>query len=518
MEVTSGIRRAALVRGNDTGIIDGPVRRTWRQTLDRVARFASALSGLGVERGDRVAILMMNGHRYLELYYAVPWAAALVMPLNIRLSPLEILAQVTDAEPSVIVVDDTFARITAHLGGQMASVRAVVHAGDGPAPEGTVSYETILASAEPIDDARIGGDEVYGLFYTGGTTAAAKGVMLTHTNISANAYNIAIDMQYGAADVYMHAAPMFHLADSASTFAVTMTGGCHAFVPSFEPLRWTKAVEESGTTKGLLVPTMINALVNWPGLPGSNLSSLKRILYGGAPISRALVALARERLTCELQQGYGMTETAPLLTMLYDEDHVVDGPKAHRVTSAGRPAINVEVAVLDEHDRPVAQGEVGEICARGPNVMKGYWRKPEESARALRNGYMHTGDLGYMDADGYVYLVDRAKDMIVSGGENVYSVEVEAALYSHPAVLEVAVFGIPHDLLGEQVHATVALKDGRAASPEELIAHCRQAIAGYKCPKSVVISPEPLPKSGAGKILKRELRAQHWAGLERQIH
>ena len=518
MEVTAGIRRAALIRGRELAVIDGSVRRTWRETLDRVARLAAGLQQLGVRGGDRVAILMLNGHRYLELYYAVPWAGALVMPLNIRLSPLEILAQVTDAEPTVIVVDDTFARVTAHLGGQTASLRAVVHAGDGPPPDGTVGYESLIADSLPAEAAHLGGDDVYGLFYTGGTTAAAKGVMLTHTNICANAYNIAVEMTYGPSDVYLHAAPMFHLADSASTFAVTMTGGAHAFVPSFDPARWTAAVEETGTTTALLVPTMINALINWPGLAERRLPSLRRLLYGGAPISAALVAAAKQRLGVELQQGYGMTETAPLITMLLDADHQVDGPHAHRVRSAGRPAVNVDVAILDEAGHPVAVGAVGEICARGPNVMKGYWRKPEETARALRGGYMHTGDLGYMDEDGYVYLVDRAKDMIVSGGENVYSVEVEAALYSHPAVLEAAVFGIPHDVLGEQVHAVVVLKEGHSASPEQVIAHCRDAIAGYKCPKTVAISAEPLPKSGAGKILKRELRAQHWAGQERQIH
>jgi len=518
MEVTAGLRRAALIRGDDLAIADGAVRRTWRETSDRVARLAGALQTLGVARGDRVAILMLNSHRYLELYYAVPWAGALVMPLNIRLSPLEILAQVTDAEPSAIVVDDAFARVAANLGNQLASIRAVIHAGDSAPPEGTLSYEALIAGGSPVEDARLGGDETYGLFYTGGTTAASKGVMLTHTNMCANAYNIGIELHYEPSDVYLHAAPMFHLADSASTFAVTMTGGCHAFVPTFEPARWAAAVEATRTTKALLVPTMINALLNWPELGGADLSSLQVILYGGAPISRALVGLARQRLSCRLQQGYGMTETAPLLTMLPDADHQLEGASSHRVTSAGRPTINVDVAILDEHDQPVPPGSVGEICARGPNVMKGYWRKPEETGRALRGGYMHTGDLGYIDRDGYVYLVDRAKDMIVSGGENVYSVEVEAALYSHAAVLEAAVFGIPHDALGEQVHAVAVLKDGQSATPEQLIAHCKQAIASYKCPKTLSISREPLPKSGAGKILKRDLRAQYWAGLERQIH
>jgi acyl-CoA synthetase (AMP-forming)/AMP-acid ligase II len=518
VEVTGGLRRAALIRGNELAVIDGGLRRTWLAMLGRVSRLARALQRLGVGRGDRVAILMLNGHRYLEAYYAIPWAGAIVMPVNIRLSPLEILAQVTDAEPTVIVVDDTFVRVTANLGNQMASLRAVVHAGDGPPPNGTVGYESILAQAEPVDDARVGGDEVYGLFYTGGTTAAAKGVMLTHTNICVNAYNAAVDMQYSEKDVYMHVAPMFHLADSASTFAVTMIGGCHTFIPLFDPGRWAQAVQDTRTTRCLLVPTMVNAVVNWPGLSATDLTSLQRIVYGGAPISRSLLALAKQKLACEFQQGYGMTETSPVLTTLADCDHQLEGPNAHRIASAGRPVLNIEIAVLDDEDRPVPTGSVGEICARGPTIMKGYWRKPEETARALRNGYMHTGDLGYIDADGYVYLVDRAKDMIVTGGENVYSVEVEAALYAHPAVLEAAVFGVPHDVFGEQVHATVVLKDGQFAVPEDLMAHCRQAIAGYKCPRSVTISTAALPKSGAGKILKRDLRAQHWEGLERQIH
>jgi long-chain acyl-CoA synthetase len=213
-----------------------------------------------------------------------------------------------------------------------------------------------------------------------------------------------------------------------------------------------------------------------------------------------------------------MTETSPVLTMLPHEDHQLEGPRSHRIKSAGFAVPNVEVAVLDDKDQEVPRGTIGEICGRGPVVMKGYWRKPEETSRAIRNGYMHTGDLGYMDEDGYVYLVDRAKDMIVSGGENVYSVEVEAALYAHPAVLEAAVFGIPHDALGEQVHAVVVQKNGQSVSAEALIAHCRTLIAGYKCPKSIAIQAEVLPKSGAGKILKRELRAQYWKGLERQIH
>jgi long-chain acyl-CoA synthetase len=518
MQVTMGIRRAALIRASETAILDGDVRRTWGEEQYRVARLAGALRRLGLKPRERVAILMLNSHRFLELYYAVPWAAGVVMPLNIRLSPLEILAQVTDAEPSFVAVDDTFVRVTAALGHQTPSVRGVIYAGSGSPVDGTVSYEALVSEGPAVDDANINGDALFGLLYTGGTTAASKGVMLTHTNICANAYNVALAIEYTERDIYLHAAPMFHVADSASTFAVTMQGATHAFIPVFEPARWAQAVERYRVTTGLLVPTMINSVANWPGVSGCDLRSLRQLLYGGSPISRSVLALAKEKLGCQLQQGYGMTETSPVLTMLPDSDHVLNGPTCYRVNSAGRPVPNVEVTILSEDGHPMPTGTVGEVCARGPVIMDGYWRKPEETARALRGGYMHTGDLGYMDEDGYVYLVDRVKDMIVTGGENVYSVEVEAALYSHPAVLEAAVFGVPHSTFGEQVHAIVVLKDGQRASPEELMAHCRQAIAGYKCPKTITMRPEPLPKSGAGKILKRDLRAPYWAGLERQIH
>lgn len=518
MQVTMGLRRASLIRANETAVIDGDLRRTWREEQDRVSRLAGALRRLGLNRGDRVAILMLNGPRYLELYYAVPWAGGLVMPLNTRLSPLELLAQINDAEPSFIVVDDALGRATEALGTQVSSVRAVIHAGDQAPPEGTLSYEALVSDGPAVADADVGGDEVYGLYYTGGTTAASKGVMLTHDNIVVNAYNIALAMAYGADDVYLHAAPMFHLADGASTFAVTMAAATHVFIAGFDPARWAHAVDAAGVTKCLLVPTMINVLVHWPELAAYSLRSLRLILYGASPISRALLEAARSRLPCELQQGYGMTETSPALTILPPRDHALDGPTAHRIASAGQPVPNVEIVVLDEHGERVRSGIVGEICARGPNVMKGYWRKPEETARAIRGGFMHTGDLGYMDAEGYVYLVDRAKDMIVTGGENVYSVEVETALYSHPAVLEAAVFGIPDDRLGEQVHAAVVLKEHDQVAPEELIAHCRHVIAAYKCPRTISVHAEQLPKSGAGKILKRELRAKYWTGADRQIH
>lgn len=520
MQVTQGLHRAVLIRGDQPAVLDGPLRRTWREFGVRVARLAGGLRRIGVEPGDRVAILALNGHRYLELYYAVPWAAAVVVPLNIRLAPRELLEQLADAEARVLVVDDAFARMLPALAGKVASVRELVHAGDGPAPAGTRSYEGLVAEGPATEDAGASGDEVYGLFYTGGTTAASKGVMLTHDNIAVNAYNSAILFGPTANDVYLHAAPMFHLADSAATFAFTMLPSTHAFIPAFDVAQWLEVVQGFRVTTTVMVPTMINMVVNSPQLGRYDLSSLRLIAYGASPIPRAVLAKALTTLPCRFAQGYGMTETSPLLTYLPAEDHVVEGDEMARgrLRSAGIPFPNVDLRVQDPEGRPVPTGQVGEICARGPVVMKGYWRKPEATAHALRGGYMHTGDLGFMDEHGYVFLVDRAKDMIVSGGENIYSVEVEAALYAHPAVLEAAVFGIPHSELGEQVHAVVVLKDGHPVLADELIAHCHTLVAGYKCPKTLQVRTEPLPKSGAGKILKRELRAPFWEGQGRQIH
>ena len=517
MQVTMGLRRAALIRGGEVGVVAGSTAYTWRDTVQRVARLAGALQALGVGRGDRVAILSANGASYLELYYAVPWAGGIVMPINVRLSAVEVAAQLADAEAAVLAIDDPFIKMLPVLR-QVGSLREIVHVGSGAAPEGTLTYESLVAGGPSVDDANVGGDETYGLFYTGGTTAAAKGVMLTHGNICANAYNHAVCFQYGSNVRYLHAAPMFHLADSSATFAVTMLGATHAFLPAFTPEAWACAVQQHAITHTLIVPTMINAIVNLPGLERYDLCSLQQIAYGGSPMSATLVPRAQAALGCALSQGYGMTETSPLLTTLPAGDHQAEGPRSHRLKSAGVPVPNAEIAVLDEEGRRVPQGTIGEICARGPMVMKGYWRKPEETAQALRGGFMHTGDVGYVDDDGYVYLVDRAKDMIVSGGENVYSVEVEAALYAHPAVLEAAVFGVPHDVLGESVHAVVVRKPSHDPSPEALAAHCRTLIAGYKCPRTITVQDEALPKSGAGKILKRELRSAHWQGSHRQIN
>lgn len=520
MQVTQTLRRARLLHRRETAILDGDDQFTWQEFADRVERLAGGLRQLGIGRDDKVAILMLNSHRYLELIYATFWAGGVVVPLNIRLAPPEIVYQINEAEVKVLVVDDTFSMMLPALKERMEGVRHVVFAANTPAPEGLIDYAKLIEDSSPAEDAQRGGDDLAGIFYTGGTTGRAKGVMLSHSNIMANALNGMLSNRGGGDDVYLHSAPMFHLADLSSTFGVTLVGAKHAFMPFFEPGQMLAAIERYRVSLALMIPTMLNMVLNHPEFPSRDLSSLRIIAYGASPIPAALLRRALDALPCDFIQGYGMTELSPLCAFLPPEVHVRDGTPEQlaRLKAAGVPIYTAEVRVVDEQDRPLPPGEVGEICARGPMVMLGYWKQPEATAEALRGGWMHTGDVGYMDEDGYIYLVDRSKDMIVTGGENVYSTEVEAALFEHPAVLEAAVIGIPDEQWGEAVHAVVHLKPGHQASEDELVSHCHGLIANYKCPKSVSISANELPKSGAGKILKRDLRRPFWEGHDRQIH
>ncbi len=520
MQVTHTLRRATQLYRNETAIVDGTTRMTWQEQGERIPRVAGALRELGIGDDDKVAILMLNGYRYYELFYATLWTGGVIVPLNIRLAPPEIVYQINESEATVLVVDDTFAPMLAAFADQTPNLKHVIFASPNPPPENCLSYDQLLADAEPIADAERGGEDTAGIFYTGGTTGRPKGVMLTHDNLMANSLNGLLANQATSEDVYLHVAPMFHLADCSSTWGLTMVGATHAFIPGFEPAAMMKAIEGYRVTLGLMIPTMLNMIINHPQFDDFDLSSIRCVLYGASPIPTAVLKKALQVLPADYVQGYGMTELSPLVTMLPPEDHVVDGTPLQlmRLKSAGFSLYTADVRVLDADDRELPYGEIGEICARGPMVMKGYWKQPEATAEAKRNGWMHTGDAGYMDEDGYLYLVDRTKDMIVSGGENVYSVEVEAALHEHAAVLEAAVIGIPHDEWGEAVHAIVVLRPGEQLTPEEMIAHCHQHIANYKCPKSIEFVEEQLPKSGAGKILKRDLREPHWANKERRIN
>lgn len=520
MQVMQTLRRAELLYAREPAVLEGDLVMNWAEFARRTYKLAGALQELGIGDDDKVAVLMLNGHRYLELFYATFAAGGVIVPLNIRLAPPELIFQINEAEVQVLVVDDTFALMLPAFAGKLTTVRHIVFAGRSEPPTGTLSYEAILEAAAPATAADRGEDDVAGIFYTGGTTGRPKGVMLTHDNIMANAQNGLIVNHGKSRDIYLHSAPMFHLADCSATFGLTLTGAKHAFIPYYEPTKMLEAIQKHRVTLALMIPTMLNMVLNHPQFDSYDVSSLRVISYGASPIPNALLRRALDKLPCDFIQGYGMTELSPLCAMLPPEDHVRDGTpeQLKRLRAAGIPIYTAEVRVVDENDQEVPRGEVGEICARGPMVMKGYWKQPEATAEALRGGWMHTGDAGYMDENGYIYLVDRTKDMIVTGGENVYSVEVEAAIYEHPAVLEAAVIGIPDGEWGEAVHAVVHLKPNHQATAEELQHHCHALIANYKCPKSISFSDKELPKSGAGKILKRDLRIPFWEGKERQIN
>jgi long-chain acyl-CoA synthetase len=355
-------------------------------------------------------------------------------------------------------------------------------------------------------------EHLAGIFYTGGTTGAAKGVMLSHGNLLSNALHLAIVRRFGTTTRWLVAAPMFHAAGTIAVLATIWHGGQHVILPTFDGDAALDLVEQHRVTDTLVVPTMLAAITAAQTTRPRDTSTLELIAHGGAPAATSTLKAAHQAFpTAEMLHIYGATETSPIATLLPHEERLLDAPRSR---SCGQPAVGVEVEVRGD-DGPADPGDVGELYVRGPNVMLGYWRKEEATKEALSGGWYRTGDLGYQDEAGFIFLVDRAKDMIVTGGENVYSVEVEEALSRHPAVLEVAVFGVPDVRWGEAVHAIVVHHSEVSAS--ELSAHCRTLIAGFKVPKTIELREAPLPKSGAGKILKRELREPFWASAADRV-
>lgn len=504
--LTGAIGRWASSRGTEVAIVDGGVAWTWAQWATRIASLAAVFRFHGLTPGARVAILGQNSHRVIEAMYAALWAGGIAVPLNWRLAPPELAELGRDCEPFLLVAEEEFEDQARALEASVPSLHGVIRQRD---------YESLIASAEPIADAGRGDGDVAFLVYTGGTTGRPKGVMLTCTNLVMNARNSVAILPFDNGIVHLHCGAMFHLSALWRVLAITLLGGRHVVLPRFEVNTVLDAIDRHRVTAAGFVPTMMAALLNSPNFSQEKLASLRVITYGASPASDALL----ERLTrvlpgCGLYQGYGMTETSPVVTFLTPDDHTPGNP---RLRSCGRPVPGVHVRIVDASGHPAPAGAVGEILVRGDTVMKGYWRQPELTRQALADGWMHTGDAGRLDEDGYLYIVDRLKDMIVTGGENVYSYEVENAIASHPAVAECAVFGIPDDKWGEAVHAVVVPKRGAALDSDSLLAHCRARIASYKCPKSMEMRAEPLPLSAVNKVLKAPLRAKWWAGKERNV-
>ena len=486
-----------------TAVIDQGQSFSYQQLHDRCCRLAGALTGLGLKKGDRVAILAANGHRYIETYVGVPAAGFVVVPLNTRHAIPELEYALKDSGARVLICDR-------NPGSLADIVEQVVMIPD--------DYDSLLANAESV---ALGQDvtenDLAGLFYTGGTTGASKGVMLTHRNLIANTFHYMMSTPHYEKDVMLVMAPMFHAAGSIAILPSIWTLSCQVPLAVFDPKAALDDIEKLGVTVTLGVPTMLAAIAEEQHARPRATDSLRMIAHGGSPIATEVLRRTHSAFpTAQLNEIYGATELSPLCTCLLDEQLIIDSPLAR---SCGRAVVGNQVQILSPEGAQLANGEIGEVVVRGPNVMQGYWNKPEQTAAALKDGAYWTGDLGYVDDQGYLFLVDRSKDMIVSGGENVYSTEVEEALYQHPAVLEAAVFGVPDEKWGEAVWAVVVPREGHEnLNTDELVQFCREKIATYKVPKGIDLRHEPLPKSGPGKVLKRELRAPYWEGQDRGVH
>ncbi len=495
MIYTHTVGRALRYYPRQAALASDKKRATFGELHERVTRVVASLVSHGFRRGDRLAILLPNEPEYIELIYACSRLGVIAVPLNTRLSPTEIDRVLTDASPRGLIRHSSLPVPTVRLSWERVLDKEPLDAANGAAVEAIYDSEAVLA-----------------LVYTSGTTGHPKGVTVTHANVLANVHFLNYWMPYEEGGVYLHAAPLFHIADFPLMFAAPAFGTCQVTIPKFSPQSFCEAVERERVNHTVLVPTMINFLLQFPDLQRYDFSSLRRLAYGGSPMAPELIRRTRAAFpNLKLVQGYGLSETG-FLTGLEDHEHTED-----KLLSCGRPCPGIDVRIIDESGQEVAAGRPGELVARGANVMRGYWNNPEMTKAAFRNGMFRSGDVARQDADGYFYILDRIKDMIVTGGENVYSGEVEAIISEHPAVREVAVFGIPDPQWGELVMTSVVLKPGQALSADELIAHCRRSLANFKIPRRIEFSESDLPKSGSGKILKRILRERYWARQKRAV-
>jgi long-chain acyl-CoA synthetase len=517
-----GLRRSLALDADAEALVGDGARLTRRDMVDRIARLAAVLRDLGMQDDDRVCMLAPNGQRYIEFYFGALWGGGVVVPVNSRFALSEMIEQVRDAEPVVLIVDATFVEMGEELSQHVRSIKALIITGNANTSGRSVqivNYEDALGAAKPRPDAMRAENDIACLFYTGGTTGRSKGVMLSHGNLWANAMATIAHLGLDESLVHLHSGPLFHLGAGGRVYATAVAGGKHVVISRFTPEQALSTIARERVTVATFVPTMLSMLLQLPDLHTYDLTSLRLITYGASPMPEQLLRECLQRLpNVRFAQSYGMTELSPVATMLGVEHHTIHAPSG-RLRSAGRPVYSAEVRIVDADDRELPRGKIGEIVVRGPIVMKGYWRNPELTAHTLRGGWMHTGDSGYFDNDGFLFIADRIKDMIISGGENIYSIEVENAIGSHPDVSQCAVIGIPDERWGEAVHAIVVPRLGAdGLKAEAIIAHCRQLIAGYKCPRSVVVRKEPLPQSSVNKIDKAALRQPFWKDRARHVN
>ncbi|NCF44579.1 MAG: AMP-binding protein [Proteobacteria bacterium] len=502
--VLDPLKRALQIGPQALAVIDGDRQVTYAEFAYRCELLVGALRDLGVTSGERVAILANNSLEFFEAYVGVPSGGMVVVPLNTRHAMPELMYALADSGAKILLTDRP------DVGELANTVERVISLSD--------EYQVLLAAASPVPLGEgVVETDLAGLFYTGGTTGASKGVMLTHRNLIANALSWLASVPQNASDRSLVMAPMFHAAGSNGILAAMWQGALQVPLGTFDPAAVLDLIEQHRINMTLGVPSMLAAIAEEQHANPRDTSSLQVLTHGGSPIATQVLRRTSSAFpSARMIEVYGATETSPLATLLDNEETLVDSPLAR---SCGRAVVGCHIAVRDSQGNELPTGEVGEVVVAGTNIMKGYWNKPEQTAEVLKHGGYWTGDMGYLDGEGFLFLVDRSKDMIVSGGENVYSTEVEDVLYRHPGVLEAAVFGVPDDTWGEAVHAVVVPRaDSPPLDPAELIAFCREYIGGYKVPKGIDVQHAPLPKSGPGKVLKRELRAPFWEGADRAVN
>lgn len=503
--LTDVLLHNARTRADAVAVLDHETSLTWSEFARRIAGLGGVLNQSGIYRGDRFGIIALNSWRQAEVTHAGQWIGAIPVPINFRLAPVEIQTIINDADCRLLVVDEQFSRLLDEPALADWKSRHILLSDDENG-----FYEQAIATSEPSQPLKSSANTEALLLFTGGTSGKAKGVPLTHGNIIANAKQVGSRWSANSDDIVLHVPPMFHSAELVKT-VYFMQGASSVYLPKFDPDALLRTIEEFRVTFALLVPTMLMLTLQSGKVSQYDTSSLKQIIYGASPMSAEWVREAFAAFPeVEFAQGYGLTETAPLLTMLDHRSHLdaLRQDNAARLSSCGCVLEGVELKIMDSDGRDCATGQVGEICARGDNVFRGYINQDELTNEVLAHGWFRTGDLGYLDDDGYLYLKDRKQDMIVTGGENVYSGEVEAVLNRHPEVVEVAVIGIPDEIYGEKVIGLATAKIGSNLTQAELISFCKDKIGGYKIPKKIHIV-DSLPKSALGKVLKTELRSKY---------
>jgi long-chain acyl-CoA synthetase len=517
------IRHLAGQQAGDEMLVQGDQRRTWGEEFDVACRVAQAVKREGLGVGDRIAFLDRNGIAYFDFLFGGALMGAVNVAVNWRLAPPEMAAIIDDSGAPLLVIHADYVAVLNDVVSGLPSVRRIVVIGDDDAvyPDArAMSFGAWIEGAPSEDPGHVGApDEVSLQLYTSGTTGLPKGVMLTNANLSTAIGEANVTFHIADDTVSLVAMPLFHIGGSGWALCAMSAGGRSVILRDIDPNVLLELIAVERITEMFVVPAVLMLLLATPSLSTTDLSSLRLIFYGASPISEDVLVKCMTAFGCDFCQVYGMTETTGAITSLAFEDHDPDGPRRGLLRSAGKPHESVGLRVVDpDSGRDAGPGEVGEIWTRSAYNMAGYWRKPEETAATVDGeGWLRTGDAGYFDADGYVYLHDRIKDMVVSGGENIYPAEVENVLLSHPAIVDAAVIGVPDPKWGETVKAIVVLAPGEALDEGSVIAHCRKNLAHYKCPTSVD-AVDALPRNPSGKILKRELRAPFWAGKERSIN